>query len=841
MSGSPSDLLGRDRERDRLVAAIEADRSVAVVGEAGIGKTSLVRAAVAATDRRLLEGGGFATLRHSPALALRRALDVPILGDDAAIAASVERRVGPDVLFIDDLHWADRTTARVLRLLRGRVTIVVAIRTGDPGTDEAVTLAEELRLEVLGLSGIETDAARSIVLRSYPDLRPTDAERVVARAGGNPLMLEEMAAHGKPSTVLLRSITSGFERLSKGGRAAVELVAMIDRPVDRRLLGDAIAEPLRIGVVVERSGQVEIRHALVAEAIRAGLDDARRRTIHEEIATVVVEASEVARHLLLAGLPAQAAAVASARLATTHDLVTRARLLEIIAEATGPEGGLTPRLEAGAALSAIAEWESVERVLGRVDGPGTADERAERDALLAHSTFELGRHAESRAFLDRADAHALEPGSPAAAHVAIERAAFMVNVGGELMPAIAHLERELMDHPPDHRSHHTVRAILESMRLFAAKPVDIEYLRAAVDGAMAARQYASAADLARVVTFALLIWEGAQPALAFVEAIGSRLDAAGVPGAALDCRAEAVQANVLAGRPADAVARADDVLEQPAPPRARQTATIFRARALGLMGLLDEASRTLGDLEATVTSDFVGLGELTSTQADLALWGGRTDRALALVEAVLRIPSPIFGAYTLPQTTRAWAQFDAGLPPEPAMGILAAPTQAGAPFEMEGLRLLHAGDPATAAAQFHAAAMGWSGFNVPRELFCRWAEGESLRRASQEQRMIECLEATLETAIACRIEAVAVRVRRSLRQAGRRVAAADPQPRITRLGITHRERQLLDLAGQGLTNTEIARRMGLGRPTVARILSNAMVKLGATSRGQAVRLLADDR
>jgi DNA-binding CsgD family transcriptional regulator len=343
-----------------------------------------------------------------------------------------------------------------------------------------------------------------------------------------------------------------------------------------------------------------------------------------------------------------------------------------------------------------------------------------------------------------------------------------------------------------------------------------------------------------VVTFALLIWDGVQPALTFIEEIGRRLDEAGVPGAALDCRAEAVQGNVLAGRPADAVARAEELLEQPAPLRARQTATIFRARALGLMGLFDEAARTLREVEAAVTSDFVGLGELTATYADLALWGGLTDRAIELVEAVRKIASPIFGAYTLPEITRAWAQFDAGLAPEPASGILAAPAQAGAPFEMEGLRLLHAGDPTTAAARFHDAAGAWAGFNVPRELFCRWAEGEALRRAGQEEPMLECLEAALETAIACRIETVAVRIRRSLRQAGRRVAAGDRGPKVTRLGLTHRERQLLDLVGQGLNNAEIARRMGLGRPTVARILSNAMVKLGAVSRGQAVKLVADD-
>jgi len=44
---------------------------------------------------------------------------------------------------------------------------------------------------------------------------------------------------------------------------------------------------------------------------------------------------------------------------------------------------------------------------------------------------------------------------------------------------------------------------------------------------------------------------------------------------------------------------------------------------------------------------------------------------------------------------------------------------------------------------------------------------------------------------------------------------------------------------RGLNNTEIARQLGLGRPTVARMLSNAMLKLGAETRAQAVVLAAD--
>jgi DNA-binding CsgD family transcriptional regulator len=59
------------------------------------------------------------------------------------------------------------------------------------------------------------------------------------------------------------------------------------------------------------------------------------------------------------------------------------------------------------------------------------------------------------------------------------------------------------------------------------------------------------------------------------------------------------------------------------------------------------------------------------------------------------------------------------------------------------------------------------------------------------------------------------------------------------LRLTRREREVLALVEHGLTNAEIARRMSRRRPTVARLLSNAMIKLGADRRAQAVVLAAE--
>jgi DNA-binding CsgD family transcriptional regulator len=55
-------------------------------------------------------------------------------------------------------------------------------------------------------------------------------------------------------------------------------------------------------------------------------------------------------------------------------------------------------------------------------------------------------------------------------------------------------------------------------------------------------------------------------------------------------------------------------------------------------------------------------------------------------------------------------------------------------------------------------------------------------------------------------------------------------------GLTGREREVLAHVERGLTNIEIARRMRIARPTVGRLLSNAMMRLGAESRAHAVML-----
>ncbi len=77
--------------------------------------------------------------------------------------------------------------------------------------------------------------------------------------------------------------------------------------------------------------------------------------------------------------------------------------------------------------------------------------------------------------------------------------------------------------------------------------------------------------------------------------------------------------------------------------------------------------------------------------------------------------------------------------------------------------------------------------------------------------------------------------------AGRR--AIDPELAADAWGehdpLTDRERQVLRLAGEGLSNAEIAEQLFLSGGTVRNYLSDAMAKLGASNRIAAARLARD--
>jgi len=830
-------LIGRDAEFAALAASIDADRSTLVIGEAGIGKTAIVRAAVGASDRAMQEGGAFATLREAPYLALSRAVGASLAGDPAAVAARVEALVGPDVLFVDDAQWADEQTLAALELLAGRILVLSAIRALDPGAARASERLQAAGSAINELQPLPDAAARSLVAARRPALSSAVVADIVRRAAGNPLLLEEMADHGGASPVLARVLTGRLDALTADTRAAVELLAIADRPLPRGLLGAAADEAIRAGIARERPPGIEIRHQLVGDAVRDGLDSERRRALHGRVAELLGDGPEVAGHLAAAGRGSEARDVALAALSSSRDPHDRAALLVITAEASPPEEGLQRRLEAAVALDEVADWAAVTSVLGGVVRGAAGDSveteaLAEAHALLAHAAFYLGEVEAARRHVEQMSALGVRSASPAAVRCAIEAATFLVNVEGAVPEAIARLDAAMAELPPDDPAITDLAVLKVSILMLAIGAGDLEMIRAAADRAFDAGRFRTATDRARVVQYLLLMSVGSDAALAFLLERDARYQAAGMQSMAADFLADAVVAAVLAGRLTEAVTIADRLLETPASLRARQAAEIHRARALVMLGRIDEGERALQALRRAVSSDYFGLAETLHNLAEAALYGGRPRDALALADAALAVTSPLPGGRVPHLITRAWARFELGLPPEVDVGDQLARSVVAAKDEVAGIHALAAGANREAAAAFEAAAGTWVGFMEPRAVVCRWAAGESLRRGGDAEGAANQLGEALRTAEAIGFEPIAARARRSLRLLGVRIATRSGGAAAHPLGLTVRERELVALVERGLTNVEIARRLGLGRPTVARILTSAMMKLGVGSRAQ---------
>lgn len=130
----------------------------------------------------------------------------------------------------------------------------------------------------------------------------------------------------------------------------------------------------------------------------------------------------------------------------------------------------------------------------------------------------------------------------------------------------------------------------------------------------------------------------------------------------------------------------------------------------------------------------------------------------------------------------------------------------------------------------------WTGTELVRELRRRGVETPALLMTAAPR------EGLNETAAAAGIQGTALKSSEpeELLGALRRVAEGidAPQaahPRSARqITLSPREREILQLVGEGSTNVEIAERLGIGRETVKTVLYRSFEKLGVRRRSEAV-------
>ncbi|UOQ91022.1 AAA family ATPase [Agromyces endophyticus] len=282
----------------------EAGRVVTVTGDAGAGKTTLIRAATgpAGTDAarrpRLLRGLcdplatprplgpigdalGELDGRHAGAeagvVARREPEASPITGEAGFVAAVAAR---PTVLVIEDAQWIDAASVEMLRYLVRRidalpVLLVISFR------DTVVGVGHPLQPLLGDIARLDT--ASSIALQPLSVaavaavLDGTDVDPGVAHAvtGGNPFYVGEIARHPDqrlPSTIR-DAVLASASGLDDPDLETLQLIATAPDALDDRLLpvlGIDLPRLRRLeatGLIVRARRGIAFRHELARRAV----------------------------------------------------------------------------------------------------------------------------------------------------------------------------------------------------------------------------------------------------------------------------------------------------------------------------------------------------------------------------------------------------------------------------------------------------------------------------------------------------------------------------------------------------------------------------------------------
>ncbi len=829
-------LVGRRRELGLLRGRPVDARPVVLVGEAGIGKTSLLRAVAEHFPRRSFVGGGLSTLGWVPYLPLTRALgDRGLNGDQAAAAALVRDGVGDGLLVLDDLHWADAETLSLLALLVGKIELLVAVRLGDPGTTRALAAVDAAGFEQFQLGRLDDDDALRLLEGARPDLGALGATRVLDGARGNPLLLLELAADGEPSPTLRVSLEARFRRCSPAAEEALALLALLGRAAGADLLGPGAAELVAAGLATQDDGCLSPRHALITEAAAARLEAARRRELHERLARELDEPGEAARHYEAAGLHELARARALEAAAATRRPGERAEHLRVAAACSSGQASDRLRLDAADALiEASRPWEALE-LAESVEGAGSV--------IRARACLARGR---ARWALEdaRAATSAFNDGLAVADGEAVD---VSVRLGLELVrvalwsgdPQIEESARTGLARAQDAGAHIALAHYLLGCALFypVCSIESLEQLRSAYRQAMQdGDQDLMLEAMAARASAMYQVGGNAQAALQLAEEGARR--ARSLKARARESCFRWLAARLLGASKADYSHPIEEfraLLDEPLfgyPSRDQVAADL--AIAFAHTGRTDEARAVLAR-EGRGGSTWWGRQALGEAIAEIELAAGQPDRAAAAAETALE--EAVSTAVHFHTIARDFARLDLGLPPGPHPVDLPTDALSGfAPAVYEALSSFAEGRFEPAALLFDEAATTVAPVLRIEELRCRWAAGEAARRGGDVALALRHLLEVEERAAALDLLPLVARTRRSLRLAGERRSLS--AARASNGSLTEREREVLLRVGAGETSKQIARRLGLAPATVDDIVKSSVAKLGARTRRQAAAIVA---
>jgi DNA-binding CsgD family transcriptional regulator/tetratricopeptide (TPR) repeat protein len=827
--------------------------TVLISGEAGIGKTSLLRAFVDDLDRRarILWGacddlstprmlGPFRDMASQPG----HDLGDPGLDRDRfidALMAYLRRPASPAVIVVEDVHWADNASLDVIRYLARRVDGLPAVLALSYRDDELAPTHPLRRI----FGSLNHSAVRRVPLRglSAESVGRLAAEaglepaRVVSLVGGNPFYLAEVIASAGswvPASVE-DAVLTRVNRLSLAARELLQVLSVIPGGAGADLteklgepLGQQLQDARRAGVLDESGGHVRFRHELARRAVEASLPHAQRidcnRRVLEALLAMGADASLIVHHAAAAGddaavagyAPSAAAAALAAK--SYREAATLAALaLERRPNTADPEA--TARLH-GCAARALFAINRLSEAAGHADQAVTIWDRMGArpvelaDALLISAALStsVGKPSAAAAKAERALGvlEPLEPGPELA--LCYSTLGSQHCVRGEFASSIIWCDRAI--EVADSLNLPEIRARALSYRGLARLSTgDDGGFGDMRDGVVLAQQvdhgdYLSTA--AHNLGVALIRTERHVEAKVYLDIAERAAREHGLTRAAFFIEGKQCQILMLRGEWEPAERRLRALLAAEGDPGANAAPPLsFLGRILARRGedQADEVIERAWSL-ASATGEQQKMASAGGARIEAA-WLRGDDEAVRrlgreLVELAIGIGHPYLHAEALRYLRRVGTDVTAfpGCPPAFAAGL---------------------------AGEWSRAAQLWTQADNPYEMALELLEAPQPTAAFEGLRTLDRLGAS----------AAAARARRWLHERGvtgiprgaRRRTLANPG------ALTDRQLDVLRQAAEGLTNAQIAARLVVSKRTVDNHMAAILLRLGVSSRQQAVRAL----
>jgi DNA-binding CsgD family transcriptional regulator len=865
---APIRPIGRNEVINGVLARLNSGAVVGLVGEPGIGKTTVWRTCVDQSNARWIWEASCSEAEQNIGLAVladffaavptviidqlpppqRRAVDVALLRVDAGSDGIDARLLGVTttsmlealaqrgslLLAVDDMQWCDQTSLAALRFALRRTELPSVAFLSARRISEIEALPRE---ETLALGPLDPDETTRLIRATGRTLQTRALQRVVAVSEGNPFYALELARAVPPDTNVVRvppSLNALLERRFDGLPTRCR-AALLDIAVRGTLRDQVALSPAHErGILVADGPSARFSHPLLAEATCEQATHAQLRAAHKRAAEASRDPVVSARHHALAAAEPDEGVAASldkaVKFAQLRGDVVGARDLAELALTMTPHGERP--IHRVAMLASCEGALSNDRAAHQL-----AVELVER-ATDPHDRFVglmiLTRTSPSSEAIGYADTAAKLGGLPTESRLeARGELALLLFLSGRGQDA----ERVLVDALAQTARNSPVWAGLTAYLAIAqrqlGRPYDEENLLRAVEldrqglakpGGLALEVAAYIATYDDRHTEARRLFEEAT-AISF--ATSDRGDALDVQLARLELR----RGNLKEAREAAelmAESRADDR-------RRRDLATL--ARICAWQGDFESARQAIEDAQASepVVADPRTRIGIDCAAGLLALLDGDPERAwptlaraAATLEAIgIREPS-IPGALPLAIEAAAGvgevdqAELLCSRLAEQAAVVHSRWGEAGVLWSRGHIALAR-GYRAAAVDLFDQAASAYEAIALPLEQArALLAAGSTLRRSGLRNAAHERLLASRALFTTAGAEGLARSADEELARLG--------QPQQVPDDLTEAERQVARLAARGLRNTEIGQRLRISPKTVEHHLGKVYRKLNVRGR-----------